>query len=185
MANPIGNAKTYAKITGIALGAIALLGIVLSSIGDEGRYGFFCSGTVNGQNVPDASKTTCEGEATGMEETAGGVTVKATSFLAFDWTHNVLHVVLAAVALYVGFGPVGAAMTTNYARYFGIVYLALGVLGFFVPALGPLHLELGENVIHLLIGGWGAYAGFFGTTMSTPTTGTRPATTMGTPPARK
>lgn len=152
MANPITNAKTYAQITGIALAAVAVLGIVLSLMGTDGMYGLFCS---------EPSATTCKGEAA------------ETSFLGFDWTHNIVHVVLAAIALYVGFAA-PANYVGTYAKVFGIVYLALGVAGFFVADLGILHLELGENLVHLVIGLWGVVAGFMGTT--TPTTG-GPATT--------
>lgn len=139
MANALMEPKTYAKITGLALAAVALLGIVLSAMGDGGRFGLFCSG----------GAMTCDGEA------AEG------SFLGFDWGHNIVHVVLAAVALGVGFAA-SAPIASLYAKVFGIVYAALGVAGFFVKDLGLLHLELGENLVHLLIGGWGIVVGFMG-----------------------
>lgn len=88
------------------------------------------------------------------------------SFLLFDWTHNVLHVVLAAIALTFGFGRFAEATSAMMAKVIGVTYLALGALGF-VPAVADaldsllgLHLELGENLIHLTLGAWGAYAGF-------------------------
>lgn len=134
MANPILDGKMYARVTGIAVGAVALLGIILNAVGQENLLG--------------------------------------ENFLAFDWTHNILHVVLAAVALYVGF-MAPANLITLYCKVFGIVYAALGVVGF-VPAVVDgldsalaLHLELGENLIHLIIGAWGIAAGFFGTTATT------------------
>lgn len=178
MANPIGNAKTYAKITGIALAAVALLGIVLTLVGG-GNYGLINCGDNPTTTTNEKGNLTCTNEAAASE-----------SFLAFDWTHNILHVVLAAVALYVGFGNVSAAMTTMYAKVFGIVYAGLGVAGFFWTGFSTsvLHLEMGENLVHLVIGLWGVYAGFFGTTTgtgtTTPTTA-RPTTTPGgTPPRR-
>ena len=155
MANPIMNAKTYAQITGIALAATAVLGIILSAMGEGGMYGLFCS---------EPTATTCEG------------TASENSFLGFDWTHNILHVVLAAVALMVGYSAY-SRMAVTYAKVFGIVYALLGVLGFFMTSLGPLHLELGENLIHLVIGAWGIVAGFFGTTAA-------PASPMTTPMRR-
>src|SRR5688572_23348637 len=106
MANPILNTRMYARITGIAVGAVALLGIILNAMNN--------------------------GELLGAD------------FLAFDWTHNIVHVVLAAVGLYIGFAGTDA-LCTLYARVFGIVYTLLGVTGFFVADLGILHLELGEN----------------------------------------
>jgi hypothetical protein len=88
-------------------------------------------------------------------------------FLEFDWTHNVLHVVLAAAALFFGFAA-GGAWAKTYAKIFGPVYAGLAVLGFVAGAnvLGVLglHLELGENLVHLLIGAWGILTGYFGTT---------------------
>jgi hypothetical protein len=131
MANPIWNTRMYAKITGYAVAAVALLGIILNSMGSPNLLG--------------------------------------ENFLAFDWTHNIVHVVLAAIALYVGFAATDA-MCTMYAKAFGVVYTLLGVTGFFVADLGILHLELGENLVHLVIGGWGVVAGFFGTKMATGTT---------------
>lgn len=86
-------------------------------------------------------------------------------FLAFDWTHNIVHLVLAMSGTFVGF-DLGPKFCNLYAKVFGVVYLGLGVLGFMVPALGILHLELGENVLHVLIGVWGIAAGFLGTTES-------------------
>jgi hypothetical protein len=149
MGNPILDTRMYAKITGIALAAVALLGIVLNSIGQPDLLG----------------KT----------------------FLAFDWTHNILHVVLAAVALYVGFAA-PASLTGLYAKVFGIVYAGLGVAGFFWIGISAtvMHLELGENLVHLLIGVWGIACGFFGTTAGAPAANAAPATPpKNTTPPRK
>lgn len=154
MANPIMNATLYARITGIALLVIAIAGMVFSSIGDKGEYGLFC----------DGGKMTCEGAAA------------SNSFLAFDWTHNIVHVVLAGVALYVGFAATGN-ITTLYAKVFGVVYAGLGVTGFFAADLAILHLELGENLVHLLIGAWGIVAGFMGTAAGAGTTTNTASTT--------
>lgn len=162
MANPLLDTRMYAKITGFAIAAVALLGIVLSLMGDGGNYGLFCDGGVT---------CTTETEAHG-------------SFLAFDWTHNIVHVALAAVALYIGF-MAPANLTNLYAKVFGIVYALLGVAGFVIADLAILHLELGENLVHLLIGGWGVACGFFGTTagaptpMATPTPTPKPTNTPG------
>jgi hypothetical protein len=81
-------------------------------------------------------------------------------FLAFDWTHNLLHVVLAGAAFLFAFGNLPATLVRTFAIVFGFVYAGLGVLGFFVADLGPVHLELGENLVHLLLGAWGLVAGF-------------------------
>lgn len=146
MGNPLMSPRIYAQVTGIALAAIALLGIVLSTMGQGGHAGIFCQEAVF-----------CEGEAA------------ESSFLGFDWTHNVVHVLLAAVALFVGFSSKRHRAAT-YAKVFGTVYVALAIVGFIPPVanlldtLLALHLELGENLVHLLIGGWGVVTGFFGAT---------------------
>ncbi|HVR70372.1 MAG TPA: hypothetical protein VMT87_05955 [Vicinamibacteria bacterium] len=75
--------------------------------------------------------------------------------------HNVIHLLTAAVALYMGFvASVSAARTFSIA--FGAVYLLLGVLGFVAPGLvtsviGHPPVGAGEltpdNVVHVLLGG--------------------------------
>lgn len=82
------------------------------------------------------------------------------NFLAFDWSHNILHVVLAGAAFLFGFGNLPTKLVRTFAIVFGFVYAGLGVLGFMVAEVGPIHLELGENLVHLLLGAWGLVAGF-------------------------
>ena len=137
MGNPILNTKLYAKVTGVVLALVAVLGAIFS-LANDGAF--------------------------------------IDNFLAFDWTHNVVHFVLAAVALYIGFMATGN-LANLYAKAFGIVYLALGVVGF-IPAVNDalasallLEIELGENLVHLLIGAWGIAAGFFGTATGAPSPG--------------
>ena len=80
-------------------------------------------------------------------------------FLAFDWGHNIVHVALACLAFLFGFADLPARVVRTFAIVFGAVYGGLGLLGFFVADLGVLHLELGENLIHLALGLWGLVAG--------------------------
>lgn len=125
--DPAPGVRVYWKISGIALGATAVLGILLNAVG--------------------------------LGDLLGG-------FLTFDWTHNVVHVLLAAIGISLGFGSASAALAKNAAKLFGIVYLGLAVVGFVtanlfgVGDLLGLHLEVGENLVHLVLGGWGAYVGF-------------------------
>jgi hypothetical protein len=73
-------------------------------------------------------------------------------------THNVVHLVSGALALYFGFaGSLSAAKT--FALVFGVVYLGLGVLGLGIGGgperlweLGPLHLTQVDHGIHMLLG---------------------------------
>jgi uncharacterized membrane protein HdeD (DUF308 family) len=74
--------------------------------------------------------------------------------------HNLVHIVSGIIAIYFGFsGSLSAAK--NFCLIFGIVYLALGVLGQFVlgdPAMdrmwhvGPLDLAKVDHLIHILLG---------------------------------
>ncbi|HCX31423.1 MAG TPA: hypothetical protein DHU55_16895 [Blastocatellia bacterium] len=74
--------------------------------------------------------------------------------------HNLVHIVTGAIALYFGFaGSVSGAK--GFCLIFGIVYLALGILGLFVfgnPAMdrmwhvGPLELAKIDHLIHVLLG---------------------------------
>src|SRR5213079_1376628 len=73
--------------------------------------------------------------------------------------HNLVHIVSGAIALYFGFaGSAGAAR--GFCIIFGIVYLLLGICGWFLGtdadhmfALGTL-LMLGkvDHIIHILLG---------------------------------
>jgi hypothetical protein len=87
------------------------------------------------------------------------------NFLAFDWTHNIVHVVLALAAFVFGYANLPGKVVKTFAIIFGVVYAGLGVLGFFVTSpmgtgANSMHLEIGENLVHLLLGAWGLVAGF-------------------------
>jgi hypothetical protein len=85
--------------------------------------------------------------------------------------HNVVHLLTAAIALYMGFaGSPGAARTFCIA--FGAVYLLLGILGFVAPnvvaaILAHPPVTAGEltpdNLVHLLLG-----AAFLGVGLTSP-----------------
>jgi hypothetical protein len=72
--------------------------------------------------------------------------------------HNVVHIVSGAIALYLGFaGSLSAAKT--FCLVFGVVYLALGILGMALGTgegrmwmLGPLHFGQSDHGIHVLLG---------------------------------
>ena len=104
--------------------------------------------------------------AAGFALVALGKAALLGSLLVFDTTHNVLHAALALVAIVFATGLVPPRATRVAAGWVGVFYLALAVLGFLsgrLFGLGPLvglHLELGENALHLLLGAWGAYVGF-------------------------
>lgn len=89
-------------------------------------------------------------------------------FLEFDWTHDLLHVVLLGLAVHFGWLAQPKA-TRTYARVFGIGGLFVAAVGFFPPSAAALHdltgwhSELGENVVHGALGAWGLVAGFLRT----------------------
>ena len=72
--------------------------------------------------------------------------------------HNVVHLVSGAIALYLGFaGTLSAAKA--FCLVFGVVYLALGILGMGLGGgegrmwmIGPLHLGQADHGIHILLG---------------------------------
>ena len=72
--------------------------------------------------------------------------------------HNVVHILSGVVALYFGFaGSLGGAKA--FCLVFGVVYLALGVLGLALGqppdrmwVVGPLHLGTADHGIHCLLG---------------------------------
>ena len=72
--------------------------------------------------------------------------------------HNVVHLVSGVLALYFGFaGTLSAAKA--FSLVFGVVYLALGILGMAIGTgadrmwmLGPLHFGQADHGIHILLG---------------------------------
>jgi Domain of unknown function (DUF4383) len=72
--------------------------------------------------------------------------------------HNVVHLVSGAIALYFGFAG-SLAGAKGVALVFGVVYLALGILGMALGTgsdhmwmVGPLHFGQVDHSIHLLLG---------------------------------
>jgi len=78
--------------------------------------------------------------------------------------HNVVHLLTAGIALYIGFGlgfGASASAARTFCVAFGAIYLLLGVLGFLAP--GVVAAVIGhpsasardltpDNVVHLLLG---------------------------------
>lgn len=74
--------------------------------------------------------------------------------------HNLIHLVSGAIGAYTGFSGSGYR---SFAQIFGIVYTLVGVIGFVAPGtLGGLGVPVNTlyNLIHLVIGVWGIWAGF-------------------------
>jgi hypothetical protein len=72
--------------------------------------------------------------------------------------HNAVHIVSGIIALYFGFaGTLSGAKA--FALVFGVVYLALGILGMALGTgadrmwmVGPLHFGQADHGIHILLG---------------------------------
>jgi hypothetical protein len=72
--------------------------------------------------------------------------------------HNVVHIVSGALALYFGFaGSLSGAKM--FSLVFGVVYLALGILGMAMGTgedrmwmVGPLHFGQADHGLHILLG---------------------------------
>jgi hypothetical protein len=72
--------------------------------------------------------------------------------------HNIVHIVSGVIALYFGFaGTLSAAKA--FSLVFGVVYMALGILGMAIGTgadrmwmLGPLHFGQADHGIHILLG---------------------------------
>ncbi len=74
--------------------------------------------------------------------------------------HNLIHLVSGAIGAYTGFSGSGYR---QFAQIFGIVYTLVGVIGLITPStLGGLGVPVNTtyNLIHLVVGLWGLWAGF-------------------------
>jgi hypothetical protein len=72
--------------------------------------------------------------------------------------HNIVHIVSGVIALYFGFAG-SLASAKAFSLVFGVVYLALGILGMAMGSgdmrmwtVGPLHLGTADHGIHILLG---------------------------------
>ncbi len=86
------------------------------------------------------------------------------TFLNFTYAHDAVHLVLAAAAFLFGFGNLAGNTVKMFAILFGIVYLGLGVLGFFMwqGSTGDSFLALTPalNLVHIVLGGYALTSGF-------------------------
>jgi hypothetical protein len=72
--------------------------------------------------------------------------------------HNSIHLAFGIWGLLASIGDSGSRV---FAKTVGVVYLLLGLVGFFVPGLfGLMHVGLSENILHLMIGIISGYIGF-------------------------
>lgn len=88
------------------------------------------------------------------------------SLLGFDvdLVHNLVHLVTGLVALL----AVYAGWPRRFNQVFGVIYLIIGILGLFYPALyidgrllGIMHVNAADHILHLVVGIIAAGFGFF------------------------
>lgn len=75
-----------------------------------------------------------------------------------DW----IHIVVGALFVYGGLRGT-SAQAASWSKLFGVIFLIIGVVGFLSPrvyGLFPSGLGATDNVVHLLYGVLGAWAGF-------------------------
>jgi hypothetical protein len=71
--------------------------------------------------------------------------------------HNVVHLVTGALFAWAGF--VATAPTKKVNKWLGVIYLLLGVIGFFALQ-DLLSLNTNDNVLHIVIGAISAFVGW-------------------------
>lgn len=77
---------------------------------------------------------------------------------------DIVHLVAGALLAYAGFRGTDA-QAASWSRIFGIIFLIVGIVGFFVPkmfGLIPAGLGTFDNIVHLAYGvvGWWAARGY-------------------------
>lgn len=83
--------------------------------------------------------------------------------LVFDQTENWAHTVLGIVALAAAYWSKDANTQKWLAVIYGALALIVGLWGFFNPEfLGAMLENPADNLIHLVIGVWGLWAGLKG-----------------------
>ncbi len=68
--------------------------------------------------------------------------------------HNIVHLATGLIALYIGFGAAQYAVDFN--KWFGVIYIVIGVAGF-IPGLqgllaSLLEVNMADTLLHLAIG---------------------------------
>lgn len=63
-----------------------------------------------------------------------------------------LHWILAAVTLGLAFGVKDDLLLGRVTIAYGVVYVIVGVLGFFVDTIGDWHVAIGDNILHIALG---------------------------------
>lgn len=79
-------------------------------------------------------------------------TARPTGLVHLDGGEMFVHWVLGIATLAVAFFVKDAKMLTTIAWVFGGVYVLTGIVGFVSPVIGPWHVALGDNILHIIVG---------------------------------
>lgn len=79
-------------------------------------------------------------------------TAAPTGPIHLDGGETAVHGLLGLATLGIAFLVKERRMLTTIAWVFGAVYVLVGVVGFVMPVVGPWHLGVGDNVLHLVVG---------------------------------
>lgn len=72
--------------------------------------------------------------------------------LHIEGGEDAVHWVLGIAAVALGFAVRNARAIALVAIVYGVTYVAVGLLGFFVSDIGPWHVAIGDNLLHLALG---------------------------------
>lgn len=76
----------------------------------------------------------------------------------FDGMHNVVNLIFGVAGILASGREENAVW---FAKFAGVVFGLLGIVGFFRPELfGLMRLDMAENVLHAVVGALALYAGF-------------------------
>lgn len=75
-----------------------------------------------------------------------------------DTAHNVIHLVSGAIAL---IAAMSIRFSILYFRVIGVIYALVALLGFFTADLIIIHVNMADNLLHLVIALIALYLGFF------------------------
>jgi hypothetical protein len=88
----------------------------------------------------------------------GFFTTSILGIFSVNALHNIVHLVTGAIFAWAGFGAGAPVKDVN--KWLGVVYLLVGVVGFFGVLDALLGLNAADNWLHLVIGAISAYVGF-------------------------
>ena len=88
-----------------------------------------------------------------------GFFVREAFGMHFDLVHNLVHMIVGTLAISSIMS--GEASVKSFTRLTGIFFALLAAIGLTNPGfLGMMHMEMNENILHLLIGAIGLWLGY-------------------------